>query len=450
MPESVQTVRIPELPPHVGALSLDSLIPVWNAENNTTESISLQTIQSIVQSSGSGDAYDPVYVGGTLIYVVPAEKEGDDYVNIPAIKGMNFKLIRDATLLLPGTEFKILDTGGFKLMTDETGYLIAGQRFELTVFELTDGSIPGASASGSFLSQSVRNINTNKAISVDEVGKILRLRGGANSLTLSLPDGDLVPQNGIIVIESIISNTRQHKISTSSAQYIYHNNKSVDHIWIGVGETIWLQWDTDGWYMIKGEDYFRGFLKPLQGYKADINENECEGQIALRADYPRIWEEIEQAGSSLVSDALWNTASVTVGSRVYKTPYIGCFSTGDGSTTFRFPDLRDSTIAGLKNYPSTDAERYYNHSGGFQEPAVESHRHLTVVDSGQTTDDHPSTTLMSSVKSILRFWNRIPSSAKESYELAASTNEPTVARTSAYGGAKTRMQNIGLRFFMKY
>ncbi|MGL5012787.1 MAG: hypothetical protein ACRC6V_00640 [Bacteroidales bacterium] len=53
-----------------------------------------------------------------------------------------------------------------------------------------------------------------------------------------------------------------------------------------------------------------------------------DGQLLKRADYPDAWEAIEAGKVPVVSDNDWNTSPSKR----------GCFTAGDGSTTFRVPD----------------------------------------------------------------------------------------------------------------
>ena len=54
-----------------------------------------------------------------------------------------------------------------------------------------------------------------------------------------------------------------------------------------------------------------------------------DGQILVRADFPALWTFISGGGYPMVSDAEWTSAPLKRAS----------FSSGDGATTFRMPDL---------------------------------------------------------------------------------------------------------------
>lgn len=76
-----------------------------------------------------------------------------------------------------------------------------------------------------------------------------------------------------------------------------------------------------------------GFIEWFNGNrtKVRIGTLPADGQLLKRADYPGLWAEIERGAFECVTDAVWLDNSVN--------DYRACYSYGDGSTTFRLPDL---------------------------------------------------------------------------------------------------------------
>lgn len=68
------------------------------------------------------------------------------------------------------------------------------------------------------------------------------------------------------------------------------------------------------------------------------------GQLGNRADYPDIWEDISNGVFVSVTDALWLNGPNTESKHRHR----ASFSTGNGSTTFRFPDLNGAQTDSLK------------------------------------------------------------------------------------------------------
>ncbi|KVZ75963.1 phage tail protein [Burkholderia ubonensis] len=86
----------------------------------------------------------------------------------------------------------------------------------------------------------------------------------------------------------------------------------------------------------------------------------ANGVLLNRADYPGLWA-YAQASGALVSDADWGNSRW------------GCFSTGDGTTTFRLPEMRGEFIrCWADGRGDTDPQRAI---GSWQESANRLHAH---------------------------------------------------------------------------
>lgn len=102
------------------------------------------------------------------------------------------------------------------------------------------------------------------------------------------------------------------------------------------------------------------------------------GALLSRTSYPALWA-YAQASGAIVTDAVWTTNSW------------GCFSTGDGSTTFRIPDLRGEFIRGFDDGRGADTGRgigtyqasqnlAHSHGGTLTTAAVADHVHTAYTD----------------------------------------------------------------------
>lgn len=419
----VITVRIPELPQQL-SLANEDKIPFWDASTNITSETNLATLRSFIET-GSGGTYEPIYSGGAILYIVPASAEGGDTVSIPGIAGKEFKLRRDGFPMKPGDEFLRLDAGGFKLIGTT---LIEGQRFELDIFELYNGAIPSPSGDSNtygFIRGAIQ-VNTNLALSVNDLNKVIQLRGGSSALEIILPDVSICPENTFYVIETLINNTKQHKIVTTGGQYIYLDTESLTELYIGKGEKIWLYRTEDGWYVIIDKGNFTNLGAPIAAYKAALNQVECIGQLLSKTDYPRLWAFVQTLGSSLVDEATWQSGPITIEGRSVPFPFRGCFSNFSPSE-FRMPDYRGSFIRALLNYGGADSGRSHNHPGGFQKHEILSHIHDGKMGEGTG-----------------------PASVPDNVTPNPLNSEARTYETEAYGGTETRVDNIGLRYFMNY
>ncbi|MBN3796704.1 phage tail protein [Burkholderia sp. Ac-20392] len=86
----------------------------------------------------------------------------------------------------------------------------------------------------------------------------------------------------------------------------------------------------------------------------------ANGVLVNRADYPALWA-YAQASGTLVSDDEWRNQRW------------GCFSSGDGSTTFRLPELRGEFIRCWDDARGVDTNRIL---GSWQDSANRSHGHV--------------------------------------------------------------------------
>ena len=359
----LETIRIPEMIEHL-ALAGEDMIAIWDASENKTRKTPLSQIRSYI-GDPSGGTFTPVQTGGSILYIVPASADGGDEINVTGTAGMNpSKLIRDGYPLNPGVEYEALSSGGVKLIGS---LLIEGQRYEIEYSELAVGSPPTPTSGGGFILGNVI-INTNINISISDMNKVHQIRGGSNALTVTLPNVEDCPDNSFLIIEALISNTKQHLITTTASQYIYRKNESTDQgMYMAKGDVLWFYRKADGWYVINEKGNFDNLTMPHAAYKVGFNQILCNGQELSRTLYAKTWRDVQTLGGSLVSDAIWNTASaVTTNGQTVERPYRGLFSTGDGSTTFRVPDLMNVALRGLLSDSGTDPERVSNVPGGFQ------------------------------------------------------------------------------------
>ncbi|AOK49989.1 phage tail protein [Burkholderia sp. MSMB617WGS] len=114
----------------------------------------------------------------------------------------------------------------------------------------------------------------------------------------------------------------------------------------------------------------------------------ANGVLVNRADYPELWA-YAQASGALVSDAEWAQDRW------------GCFSTGDGATTFRLPELRGEFIRcwsdarggvdASRQIGAFQGDQNHFHAHGASASAVGDHAHNAWTD-GQGGHDHGGST----------------------------------------------------------
>lgn len=115
-------------------------------------------------------------------------------------------------------------------------------------------------------------------------------------------------------------------------------------------------------------------------YKAGIIANggviAAMGQILNRRDFPRLWA---LAADTAISDATWQ-------SNINNS---GRFSTGNGSSTFRMPDLRGVFVRGLDLGRGLDPARSYD-SGVYVPDSTKPHMHKMADKRGTVKIENPN------------------------------------------------------------
>ena len=427
----VPTVRIPELPAQISDLTTADLVAGWDAATNKTRKFSLDQIRSLILTGGPTALVPVVIDGGNIYGRVEAADDGSNTVPRPDLAGKTFDLELDYQFKIPQTdppnalaEFEVLSGGGFKLLNGDVVH--EGQPYKLTIHSSVSGGSGGVTGAASLFSGR-KEVNSNILLDIvsggDDLNKLVQLRSGATQVTLTLPSVLDVPANLPICIESMIGNSVENRITTTGGQFFYFNNTSKTSLYIRPGEVVWLFRYSDGFYVINdfGNNY-KGLCTPVPKYKVGLNQVVMKGQEVLRADYPRTWEEVQGLGASLVSEAVWGlTSGLNGAGQTVPFPNRGKWSTGDGSTTFRFPDLMGMALRGLISEAGSDNERYTNDPGNYQKNQIIAHTHTSNPDG---------------------LWNE---SGNGHVASGGNSNEgPTAHQTGSYGGAETRMDNIGI------
>lgn len=93
----------------------------------------------------------------------------------------------------------------------------------------------------------------------------------------------------------------------------------------------------------------------------------ADGTLVNRADYPRVWAAI---AADAVDDGTWLSDAVR---------YRQFFSAGNGTTTFRWPDMRSMVWKGLDIGRGLSLTRLDNFPGGLEKDAVLEHYHIVTI-----------------------------------------------------------------------
>lgn len=144
--------------------------------------------------------------------------------------------------------------------------------------------------------------------------------------------------------------------------------------WLHGGESFSAVHYRGKFYMIGGNIHLENIGEVLYGYTPQSFCLPANGAIVNRADFPRLWQMIGKY-AKIVTDTEWLSGNGLNS---------GYFSSGNGTSTFRVPDLRGLFIRGLDAGRGVDLDRNSStfKDGSFQTDAIKKHKH-------QLDDIHP-------------------------------------------------------------
>lgn len=426
---TVPTVRIPELPP-VTTLPYDALdkLPIYDASVDKTSWTLVSDFVSYLNSGGAPVA--PVVYGADIeINISSGEAGGYRIVRLP-LANKSYALYRRGIGWLKTSEYTILSSGGFDL-TDQTDLIQPGEFFLAHVFEYVAQGAPPPGTGTSFLT-GIAIVQSDTTLNSTFYNKLIHVAGNTTKVHITLPDLGVVPAGLIIPFETMINNTYQTQIKGIIGQVIYFGNSSHTELYLGISESLWLMAGTDGWYAMKASDGILNVGQPLLDYSIRLNTIVANGITANRADYPRLWAWLQVNPDCIVTETLWNTNTSTIGNGLYIESfykYQSKFSSGDGSTTFRFPNLQDLSYVALKAVGGSDVDRSPNTAGTGQGDMVRSfHTDTNIYTNSQDYVDGGAAQ------------NNIGTNPSPGNPAGSVIN----IQTSPYGGSKTVGKNVGL------
>jgi microcystin-dependent protein len=179
-----------------------------------------------------------------------------------------------------------------------------------------------------------------------------------------------------------------------------------------------------------------GMIADFIGNHAPTGWLKANGGLYSRSTYAGLWSYANSCGV-IVTDA-----------EFYSYSMYGAFSTGNGSTTFRVPDLRGFFRRSWAD-DATGSQDYGRSAGSYQDQLIQAHTHAGTT-GGQSADHNHSIigtyTGGGSAASSQYFNNNNPDVRSS----GASNDHTHNFTTASTGGSQTRPQNIALMTCISY
>ena len=195
-------------------------------------------------------------------------------------------------------------------------------------------------------------ITADTTITSAHIGKVIVVIASDN-LTLTIDQQRNFDPFSVLMIRVICVPNKCIKIQPSSSEQIDFGSSQENELYLLDGEFLNLVTNSivsggieSGRFILDGcSDALFNVGEEVKAKVVLHNTQKQIGQEVLRSDYARIWKWILANctdGQQLVDESVWlGGYNVTQdGVTDYVTPYRGCFSKGNGSTSFRFPDDR--------------------------------------------------------------------------------------------------------------
>ncbi len=352
--------------------------------------ITINDLAQLISSAlGSGTILpERRYVTGSAMpsgatYVVNGTN-GAGQINDPYLDGKIFDLHRNGFLIAKGIAWQNdVAGGGFRSLVSSDIFGDA-EEFIASFQPQFSPYIPSPDAIARFSNGEALYSGAINTLGAGDFRKIIQLAASGTTIKLNLPPSASYPQNVMLCIVSEGGGHKQATLSCSSGEYIIFSGGGYADFWLGQGSQIILIPNAIGWRIIQWSesDHFQKMGMVNTGYLAGPNQwlavaNPAADVPQLRSVYPRVWDFIIKLmgtqPDAVVSGAAWATKRQMWG-------------TGDGSTTFNFPDLSGTFARFADPYGQYDFDRYGNGTttnvanlpGNFWTFAMPKHKHAYV------------------------------------------------------------------------
>lgn len=294
-----------------------------------------------------------------------------------------------------------IDNLPLKNLADRTAWL----RSKIGIFDRLAGSVP---------------LSGNATLTKDEAGKLIIARA-TDALTITLADVTTFKEGSIIPVSSFSSIGGVINIQGTGSQKFYDSATGRSVMYMHHAEFLWLMAGVSDWKIVTAKGNFECAGEEIKSRKILSNTLRLEGQLVQRNLYPRLFEFVQSltVGQEVVSESQWFSDPFR---------YRGCFTLGNGTSTFRLPDERGMFDRMLDLERGVDISRYHNYPGGYEADEIKSHAHNVVQKKRSASGNDGTNSLISATGGTLN---------------VTTTTEST-------GGTENLVKNIGKYNLIKF
>ncbi|SDB36300.1 hypothetical protein SAMN03159382_02882 [Pseudomonas sp. NFACC23-1] len=278
----------------------------------------------------------------------------------------------------------------------------------------------------------VTRLTASKALVADELGLVL-IDASAGTSTVTLPAANAALGVRDVIVRRVDNSGNRLTVRAAGTDRIrFHTHLAASGypflVLMGSGDWWHLRSDEAGvWWPIGrldatalGRVSFESTRQVIPGGYAVLN-----GNLLVRSDWPWLWDHAQLSGA-LVSE------SSRAGNE-------GAWTSGDGATTFRIPDIRGEFLRVLDEARGVDIDRS---AGSRQMYALESHNHYLPTSSGSA--NRPGPAIADASWDVTRDVNAAPATGivGTTYPNPQFFSGPDMVGNIGSFGTETRPRNI--------
>lgn len=277
----------------------------------------------------------------------------------------------------------------------------------------------------------IQNIAASVVIDNSIIGKIINANASTSNIVITLDVLANFPLGFVLPIQATCTGVKNVTIQAATNQNIFLNSSYIANtIYMHDGEVLYLMRNSGYWSVIASKGNFENVGNCIIGYTQQSGTVLRNGALLNRSDFPRLWKWVNEKlsyGQQVVADSTWF-------SQVNNIPaYQGCFSQGNGSTTFRVPDDRGCFDRYLDLNRGFDLSRIQNYPGGYEADAIGKHSHAMFANTKSGSKGPGTTDYIP--------WSSNSDNGNQDYDMCKTTVTATLGRTGDSGGNETIVKN---------